>query len=87
MGGGAHDAVERCTLQGDSGPLAAQACSLGPLLSSTTIKQGLCIPWRGHLQTGTPEYVAPEMWLRQPYSYPADVWALGCILQELCSLK
>lgn len=27
------------------------------------------------------------MWKRDPYSYSADVWALGCILYELCALK
>ncbi|PSC77050.1 kinase-like [Micractinium conductrix] len=36
---------------------------------------------------GTPHYIAPEMWRRQPYSYSADVWALGCILHELCTLR
>ncbi|GAB4818493.1 hypothetical protein N2152v2_005539 [Parachlorella kessleri] len=36
---------------------------------------------------GSPPYIAPEMWQRQPYSYSADVWALGCILHEMCSLK
>jgi hypothetical protein len=84
-----------------------------------------CIP----LQVGTPHYMAPEMWRRQPYSYSAggrytwrtavwllgaclhaclparppacppassptppaclhaDIWALGCVLHELCTLK
>ncbi|KAI7836760.1 hypothetical protein COHA_009398 [Chlorella ohadii] len=36
---------------------------------------------------GTPHYMAPEMWNRKPYSYSADIWALGCILHELCTLK
>lgn len=27
------------------------------------------------------------MWRREPYSFSADVWALGCILHELCSLQ
>ncbi|KAL4419420.1 hypothetical protein ABPG77_006347 [Micractinium sp. CCAP 211/92] len=36
---------------------------------------------------GTPHYMAPEMWRRQPYSFSADVWALGCILHELCTLR
>lgn len=38
-------------------------------------------------QCGTPQYISPEMWRRQPYSYSADIWALGCILHEMCSLK
>ncbi|KAI7839777.1 hypothetical protein COHA_006577 [Chlorella ohadii] len=36
---------------------------------------------------GTPQYVAPEAWRGQPYSYSADVWALGCILHELCTRR
>ncbi len=36
---------------------------------------------------GTPHYISPEMWRRQPYSYSADIWALGCILHEMCALK
>ncbi|GAB4813400.1 hypothetical protein N2152v2_000446 [Parachlorella kessleri] len=39
------------------------------------------------VQIGTPHYMAPEVWRREPYSFPADIWALGCILHELCSLK
>lgn len=34
-------------------------------------------------QCGTPYYVAPEMVLEQPYSYPVDVWALGVIVFEM----
>ncbi|EFN56596.1 hypothetical protein CHLNCDRAFT_11527, partial [Chlorella variabilis] len=36
---------------------------------------------------GTPHYMPPEMWRHQPYSYSADMWALGCILHELCTLR
>ena len=36
---------------------------------------------------GTPEYEAPEMLLGQPYNYPFDIWSLGCIVYELCTLK
>lgn len=39
------------------------------------------------VQIGTPHYMGPEMWQRQPYSYSADIWALGCILHELCTLR
>ena len=37
-------------------------------------------------QIGTPYYVAPEILLGKPYSFSADMWSLGCILFELCTL-
>jgi NIMA (never in mitosis gene a)-related kinase 1/4/5 len=36
---------------------------------------------------GTPYYIAPEVCKGQPYNYKADVWSLGCIIYELCSLR
>ena len=36
---------------------------------------------------GTPYYMAPEACQSQPYTSKSDVWALGCILYELCTLK
>jgi len=36
---------------------------------------------------GTPYYMSPELCQSKPYSYSSDVWALGCILYELCTLK
>ena len=38
-------------------------------------------------QTGTPYYVAPEIWRNKPYEYKCDIWSLGCILYELCKLR
>ena len=38
-------------------------------------------------KTGTPYYVAPEIWMSRPYEYKCDIWSLGCILYELCKLK
>lgn len=35
---------------------------------------------------GTPYYLSPEMCQKQPYSYASDVWALGCVLYEMCAL-
>lgn len=31
---------------------------------------------------GTPEYIAPEVILRQGYGKPVDWWAMGVILYE-----
>ena len=39
------------------------------------------------LQAGTPQYKAPEMWRGEAYSFSSDMWALGCLLVELCTGK
>ena len=36
---------------------------------------------------GTPYYLSPEVCQGHKYSYKSDVWALGCILYELCALQ
>nr|XP_057935086.1 serine/threonine-protein kinase Nek3 [Doryrhamphus excisus] len=36
---------------------------------------------------GTPYYVAPEIWENKPYNNKSDVWSLGCVLYELCTLR
>mmetsp|Transcript_50255 Transcript_50255/g.129370 ORF Transcript_50255/g.129370 Transcript_50255/m.129370 type:complete len:470 (-) Transcript_50255:258-1667(-) len=36
---------------------------------------------------GTPFYMSPELCQNRPYSYKSDVWALGCVLYELATLK
>lgn len=36
---------------------------------------------------GTPYYMSPEVCQGQSYSYMSDVWALGCILYEICALQ
>jgi len=38
-------------------------------------------------RTGTPLYMAPEVYDNFPYDYNADIWSLGCIIYELCSLE
>jgi len=35
---------------------------------------------------GTPYYMSPEMYENRPYTHKSDIWALGCILYELCTL-
>jgi len=35
---------------------------------------------------GTPYYMSPEVCENKPYTFKSDVWALGCVLYELCTL-
>lgn len=37
--------------------------------------------------TGTPYYLSPEICKKQSYTCPSDMWALGCVLFELCALQ
>lgn len=36
---------------------------------------------------GTPYYMSPELFKNKPYSYKSDVWALGCVMYEMCNLR
>lgn len=36
---------------------------------------------------GTPYYLSPEICMEQPYSFGCDIWALGCVLYEMCALR
>mmetsp|Transcript_61689 Transcript_61689/g.133653 ORF Transcript_61689/g.133653 Transcript_61689/m.133653 type:complete len:366 (-) Transcript_61689:169-1266(-) len=36
---------------------------------------------------GTPYYLSPEIIQKQPYARPSDIWAMGCVLYELCALR
>ena len=38
-------------------------------------------------KVGTPCYIAPERCEGKPYSYEADVWAMGCLLYELLTSR
>jgi serine/threonine protein kinase len=38
-------------------------------------------------QNGTLPYCSPELLKGEPYNQKTDVWALGCIIYELCTRK
>jgi len=37
-------------------------------------------------QVGTPYYLSPEVCLGRQYNCASDIWAVGCVLHELCTL-
>jgi NIMA (never in mitosis gene a)-related kinase len=55
---------------------------LGDLNVSKIVEVGMA-----YTQTGTPYYASPEVWSDKPYDYKSDLWSVGCIIYELCSLK
>jgi len=55
---------------------------LGDLNVSKFAKFGLA-----STQTGTPYYCSPEIWNEKSYDYKSDIWSLGCIIYEICSLR
>eukprot|EP00898_Chlorokybus_atmophyticus_P001405 jgi/Chlat1/2265/Chrsp17S02573 len=36
---------------------------------------------------GTPYYMSPEIFLGEPYSFKSDVWAIGCVMYEMLTLR
>lgn len=55
---------------------------MGDLNVSKIAQDGLL-----HTQTGTPYYASPEVWQEKPYDNKSDIWSLGCIIYEMCSLN
>ena len=40
-----------------------------------------------HTMIGTPYYLSPEMCEEKPYNSKSDVWALGCVIYEMCTKR
>jgi len=55
---------------------------LGDLNVSKIAKLGMA-----QTQAGTPYYISPEIWKEQPYDYKCDIWSVGCIIYEICTLR
>lgn len=36
---------------------------------------------------GSPIWISPEVMTGKPYSYPADIWSLGCVFYEMAALR
>ncbi|GMI19215.1 hypothetical protein TeGR_g6972 [Tetraparma gracilis] len=54
---------------------------IGDMNVSKRMKHGLL-----KTQIGTPYYMSPEIWANKPYNESSDMWALGCLIYELCAL-
>jgi NIMA (never in mitosis gene a)-related kinase len=40
-----------------------------------------------HTIVGTPYYLSPELCEEKPYNHKSDIWSLGCVLYEMCTLR
>ncbi len=54
---------------------------LGDMNVSKVVKTGML-----YTQIGAPYYASPEVWNDKPYEYKSDIWSMGCVLYEICSL-
>ena len=50
-------------------------------VAKVTLDQGMF----AQTVVGTPYYLSPELCEERPYNEKSDVWALGCIVYELCT--
>lgn len=62
-----------------NGRLVLGDLGVSKALDSTLAMAQTCI--------GTPYYMSPELFADRPYTFSADVWALGVVLYELCMLR
>lgn len=46
-----------------------------------------CTAALAQTQVGTPYYMCPEICKGKSYSWGSDMWAMGCVLYEMCALR
>lgn len=63
------------------------AVSQAVLLPPSCLSQRHCRLLHPFQVVGTPCYISPELCEGKPYNQKSDIWALGCVLYELASLK
>ena len=61
-------------------------CKIGDLNTGKVIKKNKNNN-KSNYQIGTPSYFSPEIWNKGEVSYQSDIWALGCIIYEMCCLR
>jgi len=66
-------------LKGPTGRLKIGDFGIAKVLDSTTALAKTVI--------GSPYYMSPEICEHKPYSWSSDVWAMGCMLYEMCALR
>ena len=59
-------------------------CKIGDFGVSSVLKR---TEDRAQSIAGTPYYLAPELYLDQPYQFEADIWSLGVMLYQMCALQ
>ncbi|KAK8398640.1 hypothetical protein O3P69_004044 [Scylla paramamosain] len=63
----------------DDGKIRLGDFGISKILNSSSELARTCI--------GTPYYLSPEMCENKPYNNKSDIWALGCVLYEMLTLK
>lgn len=63
----------------DEGRVRLGDFGIAKVMNSTSDLARTCI--------GTPYYLSPEMCENKPYNNKSDIWALGCVLYEMTTLK